>query len=59
MKPLKSEPAAIAGAIEAILALVIAFGIKLSVDQVGAIMAVVTAVLAVLVRQSVTPTKGP
>lgn len=59
MNLLKSEPAAIAGAIEAVLALVIAFGIKLSVDQVGAIMAVVTAVLAVFVRQSVTPTKGP
>ncbi len=59
MNLLKSEPAAIAGAIEAVLALVIVFGIKLSVDQVGAIMAVVTAVLAVLVRQSVAPTKGP
>jgi hypothetical protein len=51
----KSEPAAIAGAVQAALGLLLAFGVRLSTEQVGAVMAVVAAVLALVVRQSVTP----
>lgn len=58
MKLLKSEPVAFAGLINTVLALLIAFGTHLSTDQVGTIMAVVNAVLAIIVRQSVTPAVG-
>lgn len=55
MKLLKLEPAVIAGLVSAVLALFIAFGVDLSQEQVGTIMAVVSAVLALVVRQAVTP----
>ncbi|GAC1373670.1 MAG: hypothetical protein NVSMB4_00440 [Acidimicrobiales bacterium] len=54
-KIIRHEPAVIAGAIAAIIALAIAFGVHLSADQTGAIMAVVSAVGALLVRSQVTP----
>jgi hypothetical protein len=50
------EPAAILGALQTILALVIAFGLALSPGQVGAILAASAAVLALVVRSQVTPT---
>lgn len=56
---LRTEPALVAGAIQALLALVIAFGVPLSDEQVGAILAVTAAVLALAVRASVTPTRQP
>lgn len=49
------EPALILGAIQAALALSLAFGAKLSTEQVGAIMAASAAVMAVITRQLVTP----
>lgn len=55
VKLLKSEPAAVAGAVQAVIALVVAFGLSLSADQIGAIMAVVAAALALVVRQNVAP----
>lgn len=55
MNLIRSEPVAIAGVISAVLALAISFGAHLSTEQVGAIMAVVSAVLAVVVRQKVSP----
>lgn len=55
MNLLKSEPALVAGVVAAVLALVVSFGVHLSTEQVGAIMAVVSAVLAIIVRQKVTP----
>lgn len=51
------EPALIAGLIQAVLGLLLAFGVNLSQEQVGAIMAVTAAVLALVVRSRVTPTK--
>lgn len=48
------EPAAILGALQAVLALAITFGIGLTVEQVGAILAASAALLAVLLRQTVT-----
>lgn len=56
MTRLRTEPAAIVGALEALLALALAFGLDLSPEQVGAIIAAVTAVLALFVRSQVTPT---
>ncbi len=54
----KSEPAAILGALQTILALVIAFGLDLSVEQVGAILAASAAVLALVTRSQVTAPKN-
>lgn len=53
------EPALIAGLVNAVLALLITFGMHLTNEQVGAIMAVVNIALALLVRQNVTPTAAP
>lgn len=49
------EPALILGAINAIIALVSAFGLDLSAEQVAGIMVASTAILSVIVRQKVTP----
>jgi len=49
------EPSLILGALQAILALVLAFGVDLSTEQVGAILAASAAVLAVVTRQAVSP----
>lgn len=53
---IKREPALVSGLVAAALALAIAFGLDLTEKQVGAIMAVVAAVLALVVRSQVTPT---
>ena len=49
------QVAGTAGAIEAILALAVGFGLNLSTEQLALIMAAVTAVLALVVRSQVTP----
>jgi len=49
------EPALILGAVQAILALALAFGLRLSVEQTGAILAATAAVLAVVTRSQVSP----
>lgn len=53
------EPAAIAAFIQAILALGVGFGLSLSTEQMGLLMAVVTLGLGLLVRQVVTPLAAP
>lgn len=52
---IRNEPALVIGAVQAILALVIAFGFDLSNEQVGAILAVTAALLALVTRSRVTP----
>ena len=52
------EPAVILGALQAILALGLSFGLHLNPTQIGAIMAAAAAVLALVVRQQVTPVKN-
>lgn len=52
----KREPALILGFVGAVIALVIAFGLDLSSEQVGGIMAGTTALLALVTRSQVTPT---
>ena len=53
------EPAAIAGFLAIALNLAITFGLRLSVDQVALINALIVAGLALIVRQSVTPVSAP
>jgi len=52
------EPSLILGLIQAVLALLLAFSVDISQEQMGAILAVSAAILAVITRQTVTPTKG-
>ena len=49
------EPALILGALQAVIALAISFGLNLSPEQVGAILAASAAVLAVVTRSQVSP----
>lgn len=56
---IKSEPALVSGAVQAVLALLIAFGLPLSDVQTASILAVSAAVLAFVVRSKVTPVDGP
>lgn len=49
------EPALIIGAIESLLALALVFGVELTGEQVGGILAAVTAILAFVTRSQVTP----
>lgn len=53
------EPAAIAAFIQAVIALGVGFGLQLTPEQIGLIMAVVTLGLGLVVRQVVTPTASP
>lgn len=55
---IKNEPAVVMGLVQAVLGLFLAFGLNVSNEQVGAIMAVTAAVLAFVVRSQVTPTGG-
>lgn len=50
------EPALILGAVQAILALAIAFGADLTPEQTGTILAASAAIIALITRQKVTPT---
>lgn len=54
----KREPALFYGLVNTVLALVLAFGVDLSTEQTGAILAVTSAVLALITRRAVTPTDG-
>lgn len=52
-KLLSAEPAILVGLIQSCLALAVSFGWSMTPEQVGSIMAVVSAILALLVRQAV------
>ena len=59
LEKLSNEPVLVSGAVQAALGLALAFGLKLSIEQTGAIMAATAAVLAIACRGRVTPvTKG-
>jgi hypothetical protein len=51
------EPVLIMGAIQAGLALAVSFGLSLTAEQTGAVLAFSAAVLAVITRRQVTPVK--
>jgi hypothetical protein len=55
MDRIKAEPALVAGLVQAVLTLVVAFGLDLSTEQVAAILTVTGAVLALVVRSQVSP----
>lgn len=55
IEKIKAEPALVSGAIQALLGLLLAFGVNLSNEQTGAILAVTAAVLALITRATVTP----
>lgn len=55
----KREPALFYGLVNTILALVLAFGVDLTTEQTGAILAVTSALLALVTRSQVTPTDKP
>ena len=54
----RREPALVSGLVTAAIALAVSFGLDLTEEQVGSILAVVAAVMALVVRQQVTPTAG-
>lgn len=49
------EPALVMGAIQAAIALAVSFGLDLSPEQIGALLAFSAAVLSLVVRAKVTP----
>lgn len=53
------EPALVLGLIQAVIALAIGFGLDISPEQFGLIMAAAAAAAAVIVRQQVTPVIDP
>jgi hypothetical protein len=57
MSFLTKEPAAVAGLVQAALALAVTFGAKLSTEQIGAILAFTAALMGFLVRSRVSPTQ--
>jgi hypothetical protein len=54
---LKNEPVAIVAAIEAALMLALAFGAPLTKEQIAGIMTLALAILAIVARGAVTPTR--
>jgi len=52
------EPALVLAALQAVIALAISFGLNLSTGQVGAILAASAAVLGVVARTQVSPTRS-
>jgi len=56
MEIVKNEPVLIQSLVQAILGLFLAFGVNLSNEQTGSIMAVVAVILAIVARMFVTPT---
>lgn len=49
----KNEPAGVIAAVQAIIALAIAFGLNLTSEQIGAIVAVITVIGGLLIRSQV------
>ncbi len=56
---LSREPAALAAVLAIAVNLAVSFGLRLTVDQIAMINALMSAVLGLLVRQNVTPTSAP
>lgn len=55
---IKNEPALIVGLVQAVLALILAFGVDLSEEQIGSILAITSVILAIVTRMLVTPTSS-
>ncbi len=55
MKLFNREPAAILAAVQAVVALAISFGLSLTPEQVGGILAVTAILLGLVTRSQVSP----
>ena len=53
------EPAMVLALVQAVIALVVAFGLNLAPDQIGAILAVTAVVLGLITRSRVSPCERP
>ncbi len=49
------EPALVLALVQAVIALVVAFGLSLAPDQIGAILAVTAVILGLVTRSQVSP----
>jgi hypothetical protein len=54
----RTEPALVIGLLQAVIAVAVSFGLHLSPEQVGALVALLAAAGAVFVRRQVTPVAG-
>ena len=52
------EPAMILSAVQAVIVLAVSFGLQLSPEQTGAILALTAVVLGLITRSQVTPTSS-
>lgn len=59
IEKLNNEPVLISGLVQAALGLALAFGLDLSTEQVGGILACTAAVLAIVCRGRVSPVAKP
>lgn len=59
MNIIKGEPAVVVSLVSAIIALAVSFGLNISAEQTGAIMAVVTILAGLLIRSQVKPANPP
>lgn len=55
---IRREPVLVSGLVQALLAAAVAFGVDLTDEQVGALLAVTAAVLALVTRSQVSPVHG-
>jgi hypothetical protein len=53
---LRNEPALLTAVVQAVIAVAVSFGLDLSTEQVGALLALNAAVAALILRQRVSPT---
>ena len=53
---IRQEPALVLGAVQALVAMAVGFGLPVTAEQVGLIVAATGAVLSVVTRTQVTPT---
>ncbi len=51
----KREPVMFLAVVQTLIALVVAFGLKLTPEQIGAVLAFTSAVLGLIARSQVTP----
>lgn len=52
---IRNEPAIVTGIVAAAISLAVSLGLDLTPEQVGYVMAIVSGVLSVILRQRVTP----
>lgn len=52
---MKTEPAVVVSLVAALIALAVSFGVNLTAEQTGAILAVVQIVAGLVIRSKVTP----